>query len=409
MELILSDFAAQSFGMVVLSSVTASVIGRAALGNAPFLDLPAFSVHHVQEYLLFALLGVLAGFVGVGFTRALYAIEDLCDWAWRGPEWLRPAVGGLLLGGLLLVLPQMYGVGYPVLGRSVAGDYGIAFLVILLVGKMVATSLTIGIGGRRVRAQPVRRGHAGSRLWCNVAAPWRSPESPGRWGYAAFAGACPRRRPGRRRHVRADRRVLDVLPLMLAIVLYWRERGRLKEDVLHAQACQLLRGYHSAAAPRRPRRPHRGEPHGCLRRLAAFSLAVRPALGAMRRRSVVPAAADDRYLGRAARRGRGARAGRGVGAVVGDAIESGADGAAEMAASLAVERLRSADGHACRWSTRPAGCAAGSTGALFLRAAHLTSAAAEATALRLAHARLARPLSLQVGGCLPTRAPGQAA
>jgi CIC family chloride channel protein len=41
MELILRDFAAQSFGMVVLSSVTASVIGRAVLGNAPFLHLPA--------------------------------------------------------------------------------------------------------------------------------------------------------------------------------------------------------------------------------------------------------------------------------------------------------------------------------------------------------------------------------
>ena len=54
---------------------------------------------------------------GVGFTRVLYAIEDACDWVWRGPEWLRPAVGGLLLGGLLLVLPEMYGVGYPVLGR----------------------------------------------------------------------------------------------------------------------------------------------------------------------------------------------------------------------------------------------------------------------------------------------------
>ena len=147
MELILSDFAAQSFGMVVLSSVTASVIGRAALGNAPFLELPAFTVHHVQEYLLFALLGLLAGVVGVSFTRVLYAIEDLCDWAWRGPEWLRPAVGGVLLGGLLLALPQMYGVGYPVLGKSVAGGYGIAFLLLLLVGKMVATSLTIGIGG----------------------------------------------------------------------------------------------------------------------------------------------------------------------------------------------------------------------------------------------------------------------
>ncbi|HET9128630.1 MAG TPA: chloride channel protein [Propionibacteriaceae bacterium] len=147
MELILVDFAAQSFGMVVLASVAASVIGRAALGNAPFLRLPAFSVHHVAEYPLFAVLGVLAGAVGVVFTRVLYLIEDVCDDLWRGPEWLRPAVGGVLLGLLLLVLPQMYGVGYPVLGASVAGKYGLALLLVLLAGKMVATSLTIGIGG----------------------------------------------------------------------------------------------------------------------------------------------------------------------------------------------------------------------------------------------------------------------
>ena len=77
----------------------------------------------------------------------LYAIEDACDAIWRGPEWLRPAVGGLLLGALLLVLPQMYGVGYPVLSKGVAGGYALGFLLVLLVGKMIATSLTIGIGG----------------------------------------------------------------------------------------------------------------------------------------------------------------------------------------------------------------------------------------------------------------------
>ena len=70
-----------------------------------------------------------------------------CDWAWRGPEWLRPAVGGILLGGVLLVVPEMYGVGYPVLGNGVAGKYTIAFLLALLAAKMLATSLTIGIGG----------------------------------------------------------------------------------------------------------------------------------------------------------------------------------------------------------------------------------------------------------------------
>jgi CIC family chloride channel protein len=150
MELILRDFTAQSFGMAVLASVTASVIGRAAFGNQPFLHLPSFTVAHPVEYALFALLGLASGVVGVVFTRVLYLIEDGCDaaWAWlRGPEWARPAVGGLLLGGLLLVLPEMYGVGYPVLGKGVGGGYGIAFLLALLGGKIVATSLTIGVGG----------------------------------------------------------------------------------------------------------------------------------------------------------------------------------------------------------------------------------------------------------------------
>jgi chloride channel protein, CIC family len=147
MELILANFEVRSFGMIVLSSVTASVVGRAVMGSAPFLKLPNFTVGHLWEYGLFAVLGLLGGVAGVLFTRVLYAIEDLCDRVWHGPEWLRPAAGGVLLGLLLLVLPQMYGVGYPVLAAGIAGKYTIVFLLVLLVAKMFATSLTIGIGG----------------------------------------------------------------------------------------------------------------------------------------------------------------------------------------------------------------------------------------------------------------------
>ena len=150
LELILGEFTAAAFGPVVLSAVTASVISRAALGDSAFLSLPRFAVHSVVEYSLYALLGMLGAVVARLFTLLLYAVEDGCDGLWgrtRGPEWARPAVGGLFLGLVLLALPEMYGVGYPVLAGAVDGRYAVGFLVVLLVGKAFATSLTIGIGG----------------------------------------------------------------------------------------------------------------------------------------------------------------------------------------------------------------------------------------------------------------------
>ena len=147
LELILADFAVESFAAVVLAAVAASVVGRAAFGDHAFLALPSFSITAPEQYLFYGVLGLLAAAVGVAFSRFLYLVEDISDRLWRGPAWLRPAVGGVLLGALLLALPQMYGVGYPVLGRAVSGDYVLGFLLVLLVGKILATSLTIGIGG----------------------------------------------------------------------------------------------------------------------------------------------------------------------------------------------------------------------------------------------------------------------
>jgi CIC family chloride channel protein len=147
LEMILRDFATESFGIVVLSSVTADVIGRAAFGNQAFLPLPGFTVTSGWDYLLYALLGLVAAVVGVAFIRVLYGMEDIVDRWWPGPMWLRPATGGLMLGGLLLALPEMYGVGYPVLEAGIKGHYHGGFLLVLLAGKLLAVSLTIAIGG----------------------------------------------------------------------------------------------------------------------------------------------------------------------------------------------------------------------------------------------------------------------
>jgi CIC family chloride channel protein len=147
LELILRDFEAQAFGVVVLASVAADVVGRAAFGSAAFLVLPPFRLLSLWEFLLYGGLGFLAAVVGVGFIRVLYGLEDLADHFWKGPEWLRPAVGGLALGLVLLASPEMYGVGYPVLEGAIRGDYGVPFLLLFLAGKIFTTSLTIAIGG----------------------------------------------------------------------------------------------------------------------------------------------------------------------------------------------------------------------------------------------------------------------
>ena len=147
LELILRDFEAEAFGVVVLSSFVADLIGRAAFGSHPFLTLPPFELHSPLEYPLYAGLGVVCAVVGIAFIRVLYGSEDLADRIWRGPEWLRPAAGGLLLGLLLLGLPQLYGVGYPQLEGAIRGRDVIGLLLLLLAGKLIATSVTIAIGG----------------------------------------------------------------------------------------------------------------------------------------------------------------------------------------------------------------------------------------------------------------------
>ncbi|MGH3627862.1 MAG: chloride channel protein, partial [Sciscionella sp.] len=149
-ELILREFSIDAIFTVMLSSMLADVISRVFFGQAAFFTgIPHDIVlSHSYNYLLVAVLAVVAALLGLGFIKVLYKVEDVCDRVWRQrPEWARPAVGGVLLGLLLLAVPQLYGVGYPVMYRAADSDYALWFLIVLAFGKMLATSLTIGIGG----------------------------------------------------------------------------------------------------------------------------------------------------------------------------------------------------------------------------------------------------------------------
>ncbi|MEP7022503.1 MAG: chloride channel protein [Actinomycetota bacterium] len=149
-EIILRAFSVEAIFTVMLSAMVADVIAQAFDGSGPFLSgFPAGIVlHHPTSYLLVAVLAVLAALIGLAFKTVLYTTEDICDRIWgHRPEWARPAVGGIALGLLLLAIPQMYGVGYPVMYQAVGGSYALWFLIVMAAAKMIAASLTIGIGG----------------------------------------------------------------------------------------------------------------------------------------------------------------------------------------------------------------------------------------------------------------------
>jgi CIC family chloride channel protein len=146
LEVILGEFTVGYFSTVVISSVTASVIGRIFFGDVPAFIVPQYSLTSPWALFLYLALGLLAGVVGVAFIRLLYWFEDVFD-AWRFPEYLKPAVGGLIVGGLLVYFPQVGGVGYGAMESALRGELALGLLGLLVVLKVLATSATIGSGG----------------------------------------------------------------------------------------------------------------------------------------------------------------------------------------------------------------------------------------------------------------------
>ncbi len=149
-EIVLREFSLDALVATSVAAVTGDIIARAFFGSAPFFTgVPhGLTLSNDLSYLLIAALGLLAGLIGVGFKTVLYGMEDAADRVWgKRPEWARPAVGGVALGLVLLALPQMYGVGYPVMDRVLGGHYALWLIVILMLGKVFAASLTLSIGG----------------------------------------------------------------------------------------------------------------------------------------------------------------------------------------------------------------------------------------------------------------------
>ena len=146
LEILLGDFAVSQFSPIVIASVTSTVISRHYLGDYPAFIVPKYELVSIYEFIPYSILGVLAAVVAVGFINILYKSEDLFGKI-NIPEWIKPAIGGLVIGALGIFYPQIFGVGYETMDLALAGKLTWSFLLMLILLKVFATSVTIGSGG----------------------------------------------------------------------------------------------------------------------------------------------------------------------------------------------------------------------------------------------------------------------
>ncbi len=139
-----------SLRAVLVAAVCATLVVQIGLGDTPILRLPAYDVRSLWELPLYLGLGVLASLLSWALIRLLEAgrsarLQSLLQ---RLPLGLPGALGGLAVGVIALVFPQVLSVGYDTIEALLgsAGGVPLLTLVLLLGAKLLATGISNAAG-----------------------------------------------------------------------------------------------------------------------------------------------------------------------------------------------------------------------------------------------------------------------
>lgn len=163
LEVLMLDLTMAALVPLLISSVTAALVSYALMGHFTVYDFQVIETFSLGNIPFYILLGVLAGFISLSFTKIYNFVEDTFD---KIKSWYVKLIAGVaILGVLLFFLPSLYGEGYDVVSSSLRGDYSelfknsmfydfrentiaiiLMFLAVIFL-KSFATSATFGAGG----------------------------------------------------------------------------------------------------------------------------------------------------------------------------------------------------------------------------------------------------------------------
>ena len=146
-EEIIGRWTAKIFGAVVLSAVSSVVIARWLLGSQPLFNISPVEFVSPEELLAYAVLGLIGGGASLLFATCILALRSRLKALPRWTQFLQPATAGLLIGLIgVLGFPQVMGAGYSYIDQAIHDQFTWKVLGILVLLKIVATTLSFASG-----------------------------------------------------------------------------------------------------------------------------------------------------------------------------------------------------------------------------------------------------------------------
>jgi CIC family chloride channel protein len=146
LEEIIGDMNAALLGSTVVASVAAVIVERSILGNEPLFHVPTYRLVHPIELLAYASLGIIGGVLSLLFCKGLLTVRRLFQ---RLPAWtsiVQPAIGGVIIAGIVVYSPEVTGVRYEYVDQALNGGLLLRMLVVLCFLKLAATIVSYASG-----------------------------------------------------------------------------------------------------------------------------------------------------------------------------------------------------------------------------------------------------------------------
>jgi len=144
-EIILGGTTMESFGPLVVASVTASATVHRFMGYAPLYEIPKVAIASNRELIFFVLLGVLLGHLAPPFLSLLDFAKSRFV-GLRLPRQWQLGLGGLIVGVISVWVPEVWGNGFTAVSDILNAQLAGWVLLAILAAKVLATAATVGSG-----------------------------------------------------------------------------------------------------------------------------------------------------------------------------------------------------------------------------------------------------------------------